>query len=397
MNSLFENQSRLINSLAKPFSRYLEDQIDWKNRLIAIKGSRGVGKTTLMLKRIKEKFKNNSQCLYTSLDNLYFSSHSLLELADAFYKQGGKYLFLDEVHKYKNWSQEIKNIYDTYVDLKIIFTSSSILEILKGNADLSRRVVIYNLDGLSFREFLQIETSRLFEAHDLSDILKNHISIASNITKQIKPLAYWNKYLKHGYYPFYLDDLNTYHHRLANTINLILETDLPQCRNIDINYIPKLKKLLYMVAVSPPMQPNISKLSGIIETSRNTITLYFHYLEDAKLFQLLKADGNAYAPLSKPEKVYLHNTNLAYAIAKDGVNIGNLRETFFLNQTSILHHASSSTSGDFLVDEKLTFEIGGKGKDYNQIVGVKNSYIAADDIEIGYQNKIPLWLFGFLY
>jgi predicted AAA+ superfamily ATPase len=255
----------LINGLVKPFDRYLEAQIDWKNRLIAIKGSRGVGKTTLMLKSIKEKFKNNTQCLYASLDNLYFSTHSLLELADSFYKQGGKYLFLDEVHKYKNWSQEIKNIYDSYINLKIIFTSSSILEILKGNADLSRRVVIYNLDGLSFREFLQIETGNLFDVYDLPDLLKNHISITSKITKQIKPLAYWSKYLKHGYYPFYLDDLNTYHHRLANTINLILEADLPQCRNVDINYIPKLKKLLYMVAVSPPMQPNISKLSGIIE------------------------------------------------------------------------------------------------------------------------------------
>jgi predicted AAA+ superfamily ATPase len=378
MDSLFTTHNRILDKLRDQFVRPLEAEINWNSQLIALQGARGVGKTTLFLKYIKKHYKDSTKALYVSLDHLYFSSNTLLDFANDFYKQGGRHLFIDEVHKYPNWSRELKNIYDGFPDLKVAFTSSSILEILKGNADLSRRVVIYDLKGLSFREYLNITTGNHFDKYSLNDIVTDHIAIARKITKQVQPFVHWKNYLTYGYYPFYLEGQDMYNQRLMNVINITLDTDLVQCRHVEYSYINKLKKLLYMVAVSPPMQPNIAKLSQTIEASRATITQYFDYLRDAQLVNLLKSDKKGYAHLAKAEKVYLHNTNLSYSIAPEAINPGNMRETFFFNQVGAFHKLSHTDKADFLVDGKYIFEIGGKNK-------------------TDYGNKIPLWLFGFLY
>lgn len=397
MDSLFATHNRILDKLNDQFVRPLEAEINWSAQLIALQGARGVGKTTLFLKYIKKHYKDTTKALYVSLDNLYFSSNTLLDFATDFYKQGGRHLFIDEVHKYPNWSRELKNIYDSFPDLRVAFTSSSILEILKGNADLSRRVVIYDLKGLSFREYLSITTGNSFDTYSLKDIMDDHVAIARKITKHVQPFVHWKNYLAFGHYPFYLEGQDMYNQRLMNVINITLDTDLVQCRNVEYSYINKLKKLLYMVAVSPPMQPNIAKLSQTIEASRATITQYFDYLRDARLVNLLKSDKKGYAHLAKPEKVYLHNTNLSYSIAPEAINSGNMRETFFFNQVGAFHKLSHTDKADFLVNGKYIFEIGGKNKTDYQIGKTKNSFIAADDIETGFGNKIPLWLFGFLY
>jgi len=397
MEQLFDYQEKILSSTSPLFNRYLDFMIDWENRLIAIKGARGAGKTSLLLKKIKESFRDDPSILYCTLDHLYFANHSLLELADSFQKKGGKILFLDEVHRYPNWSQEIKNIYDTFRELKVVFTGSSILDILKGKADLSRRVVIYDLQGLSFREFLEFETGMKFEAYPLEEILENHRKITQEINARIKPLAYFTHYLQYGYYPFYKEGVITYPIKLLNVINLTLETDLPILKNVDPKYVPRLKKLLYFIAISAPMQPNISKLSQIIEMSRNTVQLYLEYLSESRLINLSVSAKSGYAVLAKPEKIYLHNTNLTCVISKDKPDPGSLRETFFFNQVGVNHEIHSPVTGDFIVDQKYTFEIGGKSKKTTQIKGIEKSYIIADDIEFGYENKIPLWLMGFLY
>lgn len=397
MDSLFATHNRILDKLQDRFTRSLEAEINWNAQLIALQGARGVGKTTLFLKYIKKHYKDNPKALYVSLDNLYFSSNTLLDFAADFYKQGGRYLFIDEVHKYQNWSRELKNIYDSFPDLRVAFTSSSILEILKGNADLSRRVVIYDLKGLSFREYINISTGKQLESYSLKDIVTDHVAIAGKITKEVQPFVHWKNYLAFGHYPFYLEGNDMYNQRLMNVINITLDTDLVQCRNVEYSYINKLKKLLYMVAVSPPMQPNVAKLSQTIEASRATITQYFDYLRDARLVNLLKSDKKGYAHLAKPEKVYLHNTNLSYSIAPEAINPGNMRETFFFNQVGAFHKLTHTDKADFLVDGKYIFEIGGKNKTDYQIGKAKNSFIASDDIETGFGNKIPLWLFGFLY
>ncbi|MFN6037235.1 MAG: AAA family ATPase, partial [Bacteroidota bacterium] len=346
---------------------------------------------------IKKYYGTSKRAIYVSLDNLYFSGHTLLEFATEFYRNGGEHLFLDEVHKYPNWSQELKNIYDSIPNLKVVFTSSSILEILKGNADLSRRVALYHLKGLSFREFLEIETKEKFPVYKLSELLQNHIEIASSILKKIRPFMYWENYLHHGYYPFYLQSTKLYPSRLMNVVNLTLETDLIACKQIEASHINKLKKLLYMIATSTPFQPNVAKLSGQIETSRALVTQYFSHLSDASLVNLLRSDHKGDAILSKPDKVYLHNTNLGFCIAAEAMNVGNTRETFFFNQVGTLHRLSTPKQGDFLVNGKYTFEIGGKNKKEYKVKKTKNSFIVNDNIDIGFGNQIPLYLFGFLY
>jgi hypothetical protein len=394
---LFQSHETALNQLKTGFDRSLETEIEWNQQLVGLKGARGVGKTTILLKYIKKNYGSSKKAIYVSLDNLYFSGHSLLEFASDFYRNGGEHLFLDEVHKYENWSQELKNIYDSIPGLKVVFTSSSILDILKGNADLSRRVALYHLTGLSFREFLQIETKETFPVYKLNDLLKNHTEIAAEITRKIRPFMYWENYINHGYYPFYLQSTKLYPSRLMNVINLTLETDLIACKHIEASHINKLKKLLYIIATSTPFQPNVAKLSAQIETSRATVTQYFNHLSDASLVNLLKSDDKGDAILSKPEKVYLHNTNLGFCIAASAMNVGNTRETFFYNQVSALHNISVPKEGDFLVDGKYTFEIGGKNKKDHQLKKSKNAFVVNDDSDIGYGNKIPLYLFGFIY
>lgn len=395
MNTLLETYNKQLSELECRFERNLA--IDWNDRLIGLTGARGVGKTTYLLNHIKNKLTKESQAIYVSMDDLYFSSNNLLDFADMWIKRGGTHLFLDEVHKYPNWSQELKNIYDRYKNLKVIFTGSSMLHINSGNADLSRRAVVYNLNGLSFREFLQIETGEVFRPLTLEEIISNHGEIAQEIVKKIRPLAYFDNYLEYGYYPFYLESKTSYHQKLMSTINLMLEVDLPYMRHVEVKYIHKLKKLLHLIAHAVPFQPNVTKIAGDIEVSRNTVMLYLNYLEDSKIINLLHSKSSSDAYLAKPEKVFLHHPNIVYAINRAGIELGSIRESFFYNQVNNVYKVQSSPVSDFLVEDRYTFEVGGKNKTKKQIKEVENSFIAADNLEYGNTNVIPLWMFGFLY
>jgi len=371
--------------------------IDWNERVIGIKGSRGVGKTTLILQYIKDNYKPNNKVLYVSLDDMYFANNSFYQLADSFHKKGGELLALDEVHRYPNWSLELKNIYDDMPSLKIIFTGSSLLHIHKAKADISRRAVIYNMPGLSFREFLEFETNQKFPIYSLSEIIDNHIEIAINLKKFIKPLSYFEDYLNYGYYPYYLENRNTIHQKLNEIILTILEVDIPQFSNIQSSNIIYLKKLLKIISNSVPFKPNMNSLSQRTGISLNTLKTYIKLLYDAKLISLLYPENKSINSLNRPEKIYLQNSNLMYNLVGNSVNIGNIRETFLSNQITTIYEVNASKVADFIVDKKYTLEVGGKGKRKKEIKGISNSYIVMDDIEIGSDNTIPLWMLGFLY
>jgi predicted AAA+ superfamily ATPase len=397
MDTLLEKSYQKVRDIETRFIRSIMDQIDWDDRLIGIRGARGVGKTTLLLQRIKRFLGNTPETLYVSLDNLWFAEHSLLDLVDFFVKRGGKFLFLDEVHKYPKWSQVIKNIYDDFPGLKIVFTGSSLLEILNARADLSRRAIVYDIQGLSFREYLNMTQKTDFQPVTLSDILKNHKNISDEILSKVKPLQFFSDYLRHGYYPFFTEGIARFSYRLEEVVNLILEVELPLLRNVDPAYIPKVKQLLQIVAESVPFIPNIDNLSKRIEIHRNTLLSYLYCLRETQLTNHLHKDILGINRLQKPEKIYLENTNLAYTLAENNTDIGNVRETFFLNQLSYNHTVEYPNSGDFWIDKKFLFEIGGKSKSSKQIKNTNSAYIAADNIEYGFDKKIPLWLFGLLY
>lgn len=398
MEELVEKFRLKLSYITTDFVRSLAHDINWNARLIGIKGARGVGKTTMLLQHIKFSLADElDTTLYVTLDSIWFSNHTLVDLADDFVKRGGKYLFLDEVHKYSNWSQELKNIYDDYPMLKVVFTGSSLLEILNARADLSRRAIIYTMQGLSFREYLSIETGQNFDRLTLASILKNHLSEATLINAKVKPLQYFDAYLKQGYYPFYKEELDLYVPRLEEVINMMLEIELPLLRGLDLAYVHKIKQLLLIISESVPFVPNVSKLSDKIGVARGTLLLYFHYLAEIGLTINLFKESRGISRLQKPLKVYLENSNLMYALSPRSVNTGNKRETFFANQLGYIHKITYSDRGDFFVDQKYIFEIGGKDKSKKQIATIENSFIAADDIEYGFQNKIPLYLFGFMY
>lgn len=370
--------------------------IDWDNRFVGIKGSRGVGKTTLILQYIRLYFKPDNSVLYISLDNFYFFENRLYDLADDFYKQGGEFLAIDEVHKYTNWAIELKNIYDNMPGLRVVFTGSSLLHLNEAKADLSRRVVMYSMPGLSFREFLWFETKNNFKTFTLDQIIKDHVEIAISIKQKIKPLKYFSDYLKYGYYPFYLENKNSFHQKLSETILTVLEVDIPQYALIQTSHIVALKKLLAVISNSVPFKPNMNSLSERTGISLNTMKLYLKLLNDAELLQLLYVEQKGINSLNKPEKIYLNNPGLMNNLSMNS-NIGNIRETFFFNQLSKKNTVKASKITDFLVNNKYSFEIGGRNKSLKQIKGLKNAYLVKDDIEIGSDNIIPLWLFGFLY
>ena len=397
MDTLIEKSYQKVHKVDTSFIRSIMYKIDWNDRLIGIRGARGVGKTTLLLQRIKKIAKNTNEILYVSLDNLWFAEHSLLNLVDFFVKRGGKFLFLDEVHKYPNWSQVIKNIYDDFPTLKVVFTGSSLLEILNARADLSRRAIVYDMQGLSFREFLNIRQKTNFKTVSLFDVLENHREISNEILLKVKPLQFFSDYLKYGYYPFFTEGITRFSYRLEEVVNLILEIELPLLRNIEPSYMPKIKQLLQIVSESVPFIPNIDNLSKRIAIHRNTLLSYLYYLQETRLTNHLYKDISGINRLQKPEKIYLENTNLAYTLAENNTEIGNIRETFFLNQISYNHSVEYPNSGDFWVDKKFLFEIGGKSKSGKQIKDTANAYIVADNIEYGFDKKIPLWLFGMLY
>jgi len=398
VEQLYEIFAIKLRNQSLKFKRFLFYRVDWNNRLISIQGARGAGKTTLLLQYIKQQFEEPSkQVLYVDLNNIYFSTHSIIDLADQFYKAGGKYLFLDEIHKYPNWSVEIKQIYDTYGELKVVITGSSILEIRRGEADLSRRLVSYLLPGLSFREYLELDQVSSFEPYDIDSIVKNHMEIAADIAGKIRPMEHFGNYLTYGYYPYFIEGKDSYTEKLLNTINLILEVDLPAVESIGFNNIQKMKKLLSVVSQSVPFKPNTQKLAELTEVSRVSLIRFFYLLEKAQLLSLLQASTKGIQKMAKPDKIYLNNTNLMAAISPGVQDTGTKRETFFLNQLHHHHKIELPKEGDFLVNDRYIFEIGGKNKTLAQVAGKTNALIAADNIETGYDKKIPLWLFGFLY
>jgi len=398
MEELFDFFHRELRKTDLSFQRYLIDDIDWEGRLSAITGARGTGKTIMILQHIKKTFGDSpKEVLYVSADNIWFSGNRLFDLANDFEKQGGKYLFIDEVHKYENWSQEIKNIYDSFSDLKVVITGSSMLQIYKGNADLSRRAVHYVLNGLSFREFLKYDQNIDFERFTLEEILQNHIEIAGSVNDKIRPLPLFNTYLKQGYYPYYKSDKRFYLSKLANTVNLILEMDLPAVEKIETYSIRKIKKLLWIISQSVPFTPKITDLAKDLDVSRNSLLNYLTILGRGGLVNLLQSSTKGINSLAKPEKIYLNNTNQIYAFNANKPDIGNLRETFFFNQLQAVSEVTSSKKADFTVDNNYIFEVGGKNKGHEQVVGLENAYLALDNLEYGFGNKIPLWLFGMLY
>jgi len=397
MEKLKEWSALRIQQLNFEHSRYLYDQIDWSQRLIGIMGARGVGKTTLILQRIKEM--NNEDALYISLDTLYFSEHKLFDFAEKFRLQGGRYLFVDEVHKYPNWSQELKNIYDLFPDLYIVFTSSSALDIYKGNYDLSRRVVLYQLQGLSFREFLLFKYNFQLPILDFFQLLNADNQLISKYLNVLSPFKYLNEYLNAGYYPFFLEDPNNYHKRLQQAINLVIEVDLPAIHTMDFQTIVKLKRLLFIISQIAPFKPNINKLAQQIGATRDTTLKLLFYLHNAHILRWLTSDANGINFMNKPDKIYLENTNIGAAIGfyPEDLNRGTLRETFIANQLSVHHQLTYPAKGDFLVDGKILLEVGGKNKNLKQIAGFEQAFVVKDDIEFRHKNILPLWLFGFLY
>ena len=398
MDDLFEKYQKKIQNTSTLFVRSFIDEINWDARLIGIKGARGVGKTTLLLQYMKLHFSNElEKSLYVSLDSVAFTNRNLVDLADQFVKKGGRYLFLDEVHKYANWAQELKNIYDDYPELKVVFTGSSLLEILNARADLSRRALIYHMQGLSFREYLSLETGKSFERLSLQYLLEHHLAAATLINAEIKPFQYFETYLKQGYYPYYKEQPENYAQRLEEIISMMLEIELPLLRGVDLGYIHKVKQLLAIISESVPFIPNVSNLSAKMGINRATLMNYLHYLAEIGLTINLYKEAKGNSKLQKPSKIYLENTNLMYVLSPSKANTGNVRETFFANQLGNKHHLSYHETADFLVDETYSFEIGGKDKSGKQIKNLKHAYRVSDDIEYGFQNKIPLWLFGFLY
>lgn len=389
MDKLQLTFDKLLRETRTDFHRYMYSKINWKGRMIGLVGPRGVGKTTLVLQYIKENLKR-SDSLYVTAEDFYFASHKLLDLADEFSKLGGKYLFIDEIHKYKDWSRELKLIYDYHSELQVVFTGSSVLDINKGISDLSRRAVMYKMQGLSFREYLQLFHQIKIDVYSLKDILMQNVTWPEGF----RPLAYFADYLQHGYYPFALETDFELH--LQQIINLTLESDIPQYADMNVSTGRKLKQLLSIIAKSVPFKPNMSSIASILNVSRNNIADYCLYIEKAGLIAQLRDNTGGVRGLGKVDKIYLDNTNLMYSLGQDAPDTGNIRETFFLNQMRVEQDVIASPISDFLIDD-MTFEIGGKNKKQKQLQGVDNGYVVKDDIETGYMNVIPLWLFGLNY
>ncbi len=398
MEQLHAQHLRLLSHLDTPHKRSLATEINWNSRLIGIRGARGVGKTTMMLQHIKEHYGvAPATALYVSLDHLYFSRHSLIELAENFYYHGGKCLCLDEVHKYEGWSREIKNIYDAFPDLKIVFTGSSLLNILNAEADLSRRCVSYDLQGLSFREYLLFKENIELPVFSLSDILQHPLETSNAIVANCRPLQYFGNYLQEGYYPFFLQDNIDYLTQLQKVVSMILEIELPQIGNVDVGKVRKLRSLLSVVSSGVPFSVDISKMAQATELNRNTVLNYLANLYRAKLINMLYSDNVNLKRMQKPDKIYMENTNLLYALSLTQVETGTARETFFVNQLSYSHMVEYGKKADFVIDRTYTVEVGGQSKDGRQIANTPNAFVAADGIEYAMGNKIPLWLFGFMY
>ena len=390
MDRLFEKSRAKISEVATDYVRKVHDEIAWDDRMVAIVGARGVGKTTLLLQHIK-LYDNTAAALYVTADDLWFTSHTLVELADTFYKNGGRTLYIDEVHRYANWSVELKNIYDTYSQLKVVYTGSSILDIRRGNADLSRRQLEYTMYGLSFREYLLLAHGIEMPVYELEDILAHRVEFP---TKEHRPIALFKEYMKGGYYPFFAQ--RDSHTRLQQIVNQVLEVDIPKFADLSLTTMEKLKRLMYVIAQSVPFKPNYSKLGRDLECHRTSVSDLVLLLEKSHMVQILRDDSFGVSSLGKVDKIYLGNTHLTYALSDSIPDVGNLRETVFLAAVKPKYDVMSSSVADFKIGE-YTFEVGGKNKKQKQIQGVDKAFIVKDDIEYGYMNVIPLWALGFLY
>ena len=392
LNLIEQYQERFLKNFNTTYKRYLYNEIDFNEKLIGILGARGTGKTTMLFQRLIELKSQNKKTLYISLDYPFLGSASLSELAFEFVDSGGEYLLLDEVHKYEDFAAHLKTIYDMS-PLNVIFTGSSAASILNAKSDLSRRVSVFSLEGLSFREFLELENGIVIDKFSLETILKDHQAIVDDL--KIKQNQF-KKYLKFGYYPFYFNKQSLYYESLLNTINLSIDVDLTSLGLVEQKYTYKLKKLLEVVCQSEPFEVNYTKIAALAEISRAKLYDYIAYLNDARLVNMIDEQSRGLSKLVKPAKIYMNNTNLIYAYGDD-CKAGTIRETFFANQLRVKHRLNIPKQGDFIVDDKFIFEVGGKNKSFEQIKDVSGSYIAADEIEVGSGNKIPLWLFGLLY
>ena len=395
IEQLHRRFQQYLNNQKSSYKRYIWELIDHREKMVGIIGARGVGKTTYILQYLDSLKITIEKKLYISADDIDVVDSSLLEIAEEFSALGGKILAIDEIHKYKNFEKELKLIYDR-IDIRIIFSGSSAIELEHSKADLSRRTVLYRVNGLSYREFLEMKTANKFKTYAFEDILKNHSEIIHNDFKNFKPLEYWKEYLEYGFYPFYFQNKETYNIKLNETINTVIEVDIPSIFTIKYEKILNLKKLTKLICTSKPFQLNMKELSGKMGIDRETLYLYMHYLHLAKIFNIFRSKAKGDNIFLKPEKIYLNNTNLNYSYCNSS-EIGTIRETFFANQLGMLHDVAIPNYGDFEVDEQYTFEIGGKSKTFKQIKDIKNSFVVQDDIETGFGNKIPLWLFGFLY
>jgi len=404
MTTLYELSERLARDVVLDFKRFLYDRIDWNGRLIEIWGQRGAGKTTLMLQKVKElNAELPGQALYISLDDIYFFNHSIIDTADNFLKYGGRVLFIDEVHRYPakfpgyDWSAEIKNINDRYPGLKVVYSGSSVLKLFKGEGDLSRRKLSYQLPGLSFREFLTILKVIQYPVIAFEDILKRHTQIASEITEKIKIFRWFDKYLHYGYFPFFLESVEKYYDRLNDIISLVIETDIPAVTDIPYVTCVKLKKLLSVIASTVPFTPNLTKTGLDLQvTDQRTLLKYFIYLEKAGLISMLIREGKGNRGMRKPEKIYLGNPNYLYSF-NESPEKGTVRETFFYSQAVVDHPVTYTEKSDFKIDGRTIVEVGGKNKGARQIADSSDGWLALDTIEIGHGRSVPLWLFGFLY
>ncbi len=393
MESFFRTHKYLIEHLQPSVRRNLMDEIDWNNRLIGIKGSRGVGKTTFLLDYAREFYgADNRACLYVNLNHFYFTEQTLVDFATEFHKQGGKVLLIDQVFKYPDWSKELRYCYDHLPNLRIVFSGSSVMRLKEENPDLSGKVSSYNLRGFSFREYLNLMTESTLSAYSFEDILLHHREIVQEVNAIVQPLDHFHHYLHHGFYPFFLEKRN-FSENLLKTMNMTLEVDVLYIKQIEQSYLPKLRKLLYLLAVNAPASPNVSQLSKAIETSRATVMNYIKYLKDARLVNLVYPQNEMFP--KKPSKIYLYNSNLMFPICPvEEVNMDVARETFFFNQLQKDNQVNAGTkSAQFLVNDTYNFRIGGSAK----VKANQSIYYAVDNIQEGKGNIIPLWLFGFLY
>ena len=385
-----------LSQVSLDFKRYLYPQINWDSSVIGIMGERGVGKTTMLLQRIKEKYANPDDTFYISLDHYWFRTHELQDLIKFMYKRGITEFYIDEVHKYKGWSGILKTLVDELHDLRIVYTGSSLLEIDNAKVDMSRRQTPYTLKGMSFREYLEYDGILKINAVTLEELLANHVPIAMDIVSKTKVLVAFDTYLHTGVYPFYRDAGKDFLVRLKEVVDTVIESDLPAVEKITYDTVEKCKKLLMIIAEHVPLQPNVDKLATSLGTTRDTLLKLLYKLDKAEILELLTVELKSYKKLVNPEKIYLGNTNLMYALSPK-IEIGTLRETFFIDQCASVGTVQMPPKGDFLVNVKCLFEVGREGKTFDQIADIPNSYLAVDGIETGYGARIPLWMFGLLY